>query len=98
VWYIYHRVAVSKAFPVHNLNASVGCVQESKTKSLVFLFQRVNCRYDPYAAEGESADKADDPGTSERAQGIMAIAKLSSAADGNAEKSADFAKQVDALA
>lgn len=52
------------------------------------------CRYDPYAAEGETADKKDDPETSERAQGIMAIAKLSSAADGNAEKSADFAKQV----
>mmetsp|Transcript_11730 Transcript_11730/g.14165 ORF Transcript_11730/g.14165 Transcript_11730/m.14165 type:complete len:291 (+) Transcript_11730:25-897(+) len=52
-------------------------------------------KYDPYAAEGELEDKAEGQAESlERAKGIMALAKISNAAQGNSERSTDFSRQV----
>jgi hypothetical protein len=51
--------------------------------------------YDPYAAEGEAAKKAvGQEETMERAKGIMALAKISNAAQGSADRSTDFSRQV----
>ena len=53
--------------------------------------------YDPYAAEGggdDGGDAAQQAESMERAKGIMALAKISSAEQGNSDRSTNFAKQV----
>jgi hypothetical protein len=52
-------------------------------------------KYDPYALDGELKNKEEGKAeTMERAKGIMALAKISSAQQGNSERSTDFARQV----
>ena len=56
--------------------------------------------YDPYAADGAGSSSSSSGGgmatdeSMERAKGIMALAKISSAEQGNSDRSTNFAKQV----